>query len=243
MNLLIIIFHHKDYAEMHTLLQLNDFGQDQKKKCICINAEAKAKYFNQIINNPDIVILDDSGIPKEVEEYLKSLLSGEREIHLAYHATTRERCEKKINEIIQDLPNKPKLLPPIEFHHEFSDTFYKTFIEFEKGLLSQTGFDYESGIKKILEHFQYDKVLEAKLELLHALLVPPSDCQQFEGNNGLLNKLIVLLENGVEKKNLISAWNTFKQGINGKNLDQFGPEYIQLLSTLRDALLEDYECT
>jgi hypothetical protein len=87
----------------------------------------------------------------------------------------------------------------------------------------------------------FNPLLEAKLELLHRLLVPPSNLDQFENNDGLWTKLINLVDES-KKSEIQAAWNTFKNGFKTEySAEPFKGDYLKLLSDLRDALLPEHE--
>lgn len=87
----------------------------------------------------------------------------------------------------------------------------------------------------------FNPLLEAKLELLHNLLVPPSNLAELENDDGLWTKLINLV--GESKKSEIEGgWNTFKKGFNPNySTEPFNSNYLKLLTDLRDALLPEHE--
>jgi L-rhamnose isomerase len=86
-----------------------------------------------------------------------------------------------------------------------------------------------------------DPLLEAKLELLHRLLVPPSHLAELENSDGLWTKLINLVDES-KKSEIQAAWNTFKNGFRTEySAEPFNGDYLKLLTDFRDALLPEHE--
>ncbi|HBX51712.1 MAG: hypothetical protein A2309_01410 [Bacteroidetes bacterium RIFOXYB2_FULL_35_7] len=150
--------------------------------------------------------------------------------YIAYHqysgADLKSAFEKKFNnvKIVEFSSASDKYRTP------FYDNILKPLAEGIKK--SEVNNDL---LKNLWIFFTGDPILEAKLELLHSLLLPPADFTNFEKWNDLQNS--ANYENGAKE---IKAWNTF---INGNDYSKrpFDQEYLTTLSELRDALFPEFE--
>lgn len=161
---------------------------------------------------------------------------SDNETYIMYHTYP---TEKDLENFLSSHSYKHKK----KGQHEKNDQWGYNLINYIFDAYSLKGFNiqkYDDAIKKIIDWFDFNEELEAKLELLHSLLVPPANLDKNYTKWDKLNKLSKYKESSQE----VVAWKKFVESdINGnaENFHDkpFDEKYIKALEDLRDSLRTD----
>lgn len=99
--------------------------------------------------------------------------------------------------------------------------------------------NFDKAFEEVWNFFLGDPVLEAKLELLHRLLVPPKNLKTIEDDKDEWRKQLMLCQKDQDGEVHIQHWTEFINGFDQVDKSNpLGDEYVNLLAQLRDSLLK-----
>lgn len=226
-----------------------------------LNYHGTAKYVTNSSKELDSLLIDGSQFyienpETEIKEYLFVTLKNSisDKLNKQYENTViaihHNLNFNDIKKVLENLFNESKWgkLTVKEYSgkgNEAEEPVYKNILFPLQSALNQNE-PNETTINNLLDRlylfFSGDPVLEAKLELLHSLLVPPAD---LNSDYNKWNELKKVTKDTVSSKEKM-AWKSFAcEPINGKIASEyhntpFDEHYIKALSELRDKLLQDY---
>lgn len=176
----------------------------------------------KIINPNGLVINDENGVnirssSLKIVEKINELTNDETELYLLYHIGNVLNIDEYIK---QYLPQ----LTPCRYSHTDSEKYQKI----RNLIKSVNDNNISQSVESIIKEFFYDKVLEAKLELLHECLVP----------SGIPPVLPTELKNTNDSLKYEKDFNTFRDNWKKEtNEEIFNPDFIKELTKLRITLL------
>lgn len=182
---------------------------------------------------------------KEFVDKLHSQIHSETDpetviaIHFGGAVTYEERLEKWLTYLRVQDNNASIILSSFNNEHQPKLTHY-SIVHDEEPFVRDKLANLEAFYRE-LRGEPGDPLLEAKLELLHMLLVPPEKLETTEQDNREWRKHLKLRAEDAVGEDHVTHWSDFKHGFQAHyRSEPFNGDYLTLLSALRDALLPEH---
>lgn len=201
----------------------------------------------ELLNDADIIILPDVDIIANKIDWetcydaLKTLRDSNVSLLIVKHTNGWDyRKNNTTDEADTHLKEYLCKQPDISASHVSDDFYCNELKAIAEAIKKNCELSYQQALQTAKEKFG-NPLLEAKLELLHALLVPPENLKTIEENESKWRRQLKLTQNDKDGEGHIKDWTNFKNSFNagsGFASNPFNPNYIKSLAEFRDNLLK-----
>jgi|GEM_PF-4790747 len=210
-------------------LNLDEFGIRTQNWCAWVAGVQSGIIDGQPPEAMDILFIQDKPLTGADEKILKAVFPADRQVGIVLHNGSTHKAEQLIR--LRNVLG-PRLRLPIYEHSTSGIVFdYLTQI----GRIRTDFAAYESTLAQFRLYVCGDRILEAKLDLLHRCLTPEGAAAiaEIDQLGDLLQEQIECVLPGAEPPYTVA---TVVDHL-AKQTDPFESSYIKVLSSLRDALL------
>lgn len=249
-NSLIVVFtkrYDETYSSYLDGLGLSNFSQEGCKAAAVTYPSGGNCVGQHASGDADILLVSDQEIDKNTRSALRRYINNNKKIIVVYHkgAKNNYRNDRGTGhkDVIEQLC-EDKEICAIEEHSD-SGVAFKALRQVRVACDKSEREKYHSAVKQISDFACGDPILEAKLDLLHKLLVPPAeDSGGWEEIKKDWSNLMELVEDESKANEHGEAWTEFiKQNPQRYSDDPFNEKYYGseeeegMLERLRDELL------